>query len=224
MITTDQPTIFPNTVVVAVSSVEDGSMKDGAELMTPDAVRHRERFLQMCGMSPEQAAVHFADFSTDDYCVYREAAVGLMPGVDGVSTQAANQPILLPLADCVGVVMYDPKHHALMVSHLGRHSTEQQGGVKSVEYMAARYGSKPEELLVWLGPSPNDADYPLWKFNNRSFTEVLLDQLQQAGVRRSHIEVSSVDTATNLHYFSHSQFLKGKQAIDGRYAIAAILL
>lgn len=223
MITADQPTIFPETVVVAVSSVEDGSMKDGSELMTPEAVRNREQFLKRCGMSPERAAVHFADFSTDDYCVYKEATAGLMPGVDGASTQAVNQPILLPLADCVGAVLYDPIHHAMMVSHLGRHSTEQQGGVKSVGHMTDCYDSEPEELLVWLGPSPNSADYPLWKFNNRGFTEVLLDQLQQAGIRRSHIEVSSADTATNLHYFSHSQFLKGRQTVDGRFAIIAEL-
>ena len=224
MITADQPTIFPETVVIAVSSVEDGPMKDGSELMTPEAVRNREQFLKRCGMSPERAAVHFADFSTDDYCVYKEATAGLMPGVDGASTQSANRPILLPLADCVGAVLYDPIHHAIMVSHLGRHSTEQQGGVKTVEYMTDCYDSEPGELLVWLGPSPNGQEYPLWSFENRSFIEVLTEQLQSAGVQPRNIEVSTIDTATNPNYFSHSQFLKGKQTVDGRYAIAAILL
>lgn len=223
MIAADQSSIFPDTVSVAVSSVEDGSMKDGVELMTPEAVQNRAAFLERLRMPPAQAAVHFADFSTSDFCVYKEVVPGLMPGVDAASTQQPNQPILLPLADCVGAVLYDPVRHVLMVSHLGRHSTEQQGGVKSVEYMTRRYGAKPNDLLVWLSPSPNGTDYPLWAFQNRSFVAVLTEQLQTAGVQPQHIQASTVDTATNPHYFSHSQYLKGQQAVDGRYAIVAML-
>lgn len=223
MIVTNQPSIFPANVRVGLSSISDGSMKDGEELLTPDAVRNREAFLAMLAMQPERAAIFYADFTTDDYCRYGEAAPGLMPGYDGVSTARPGQPILLPLADCAGTVLYDPAHHALMVAHLGRHSTEQYGGVKVVEYMTRLYDTDPAELLVWLGPSPNSDDYPLHAFSNRSFTDILTEQLRSAGVMTSHIEVSTVDTATNPDYFSHSQYLKGLQTTDGRYAIAAVL-
>ena len=224
MITADQPTIFPDNVHIIVSSVGDGSMKDGADLLTPDAIQNREVFLTDHGMDPAKAAVFYADFSTDDFCRYGLAKQGLMPGFDGVSTHQINQPILLPLADCVGTVLYDPAHHAVMLAHLGRHSTEQQGGTKVVAYMATTYGSHPADLLVWLGPSPNGTDYPLHAFDGRSFTEVLTEQLLSAGVSRDHIEISQVDTSTNPHYFSHSQYLKGQQTIDGRYAVAVQLL
>ena len=223
MIAADQPTIFPANVQVAISSVEDGSMKDGIDLMTPKAVRNREAFLTSFSMSPQKAAVFFASFETDDYCVYEDAVSGLIPGVDGVATNRANVPILLPLADCVGAVVYDPAQHALMVSHLGRHSTEQDGGAKTIVHMTERYGSQPDNLLVWLGPSPNGTDYPLWAFNNRSFIDVLTEQLCAAGVKRRNVEISHVDTTVSPHYFSHSQHLKGLQEVDGRYAIVAML-
>lgn len=223
MIAADQPTIFPGNVVVGLSSTNDGSMKDGEDLQTPEAVQNRAAFLAKLGMSPDRAAVFYADFTTDSYCQYAEARAGLMPGLDGVSTAEPGQPILLPLADCVGTVLYDPVHRALMVSHLGRHGTEQFGGTKSVEYMTARYGSHPSDLLVWLGPSPNGTDYPLYAFDNRSFIDVLTEQLHGTGVVSRHIEVSAVDTSTNPHYFSHSQYLRGMQSTDGRYAIAAML-
>ena len=203
--------------------MSDGSMKDGAELLTPDAIRNREAFLTGLGMQPERAAVFYADFTTDDYCRYGEAVPGLMPGYDGVSTAQPEQPILLPLADCVGTILYDPLHHALMVAHLGRHSTEQHGGVKAVEYMSQTYDTNPAELLVWLGPSPNSTDYPLHAFADHSFTEVLTEQLHNAGVIDKHIELSTVDTSTDPHYYSHSQYLKGLQTTDGRYAIVAML-
>lgn len=223
MIAADQPTIFPATVRAAVSSIEDGSMKDGVNLMTPEAVRCRKAFLAKLSMPSDRAAIHFASFDTDDYCVYREATAGLMPGVDGAATDQRYQPILLPLADCTGAIIYDPVHHAVMVSHLGRHSTEQHGGVKSIEYMTHRFDSQPRDLLVWLSPSPNGADYPLWQFDNRSFSEVICEQLLTAGVTLERIEVSTVDTIRNRAYFSHSEFLKGNRQVDGRFAIAAML-
>lgn len=219
MIAADQPTLFPSVLHVAVSSMSDGSMKDGAELLTPGALRNRDAFLAALGMDPAKAAVFYADFDDDDFCHYAEATPGLMPGCDGVSTNKIGQPILLPLADCVGTVLYDPVRHAVMIAHLGRHSTEQEGGAKVVAYMADTYGSHPADLLVWLGPSPHGADYPLHAFDNRSFTDVLTGQLARAGVAAEHIEISTVDTSTNPQYYSHSQFLKGVQATDGRYAL-----
>ena len=224
MIAGDQPTLFPPNVAVALSSVSDGSMKDGTELLTTDAVRNRDSFLRDNGMNPRETAVFYADFNGQDFCHYGIASPGLMPGYDAVATNQTGKPILLSLADCVGTVLYDPRHEAVMVAHLGRHSTEQMGGTKVVEYMVGTYGTIPADLLVWLGPSPNGTDYPLYAFDNRSFTEVLCQQLRDAGVQQEHIEISSVDTSTNLQYFSHSQYLKGAQDTDGRYAVAVQLL
>lgn len=224
MIKADQPTIFPDSVRVAVSSVEDGSMKDGSNLMTPEVIRYREVFLQSVGMSPADTAVFFADYQTEDFRHYETARPGLMPGVDAAATNQPNRPMLLPIADCVATVLYDPVSHAIMVSHLGRHSTEQYGGIKSVKHMTATYGSRPADLLVWLGPSPNGGDYPLHAFDNRSFTDVLTEQLIRSGVQSDNIEISQVDTSTNPNYFSHSQFLKGRQSIDGRYGVAAMIV
>ncbi len=225
MIALDQPSIFPANVRVGLSSRDDGSMKDGVELMTIDAIRNREKFLEFLDMmSAQKAAIFAASFDSDDYCRYQLATPGLAVGVDAVATNEINQPILVPLADCTGAVLYDPEHHALMVSHLGRHSTEQFGGEKSVMYMQEKFGTDPAKLLVWLSPSPNGTDYPLWAFDNRSFNDVLTEQFVMAGVKPENIEASMVDTVTNPNYFSHSQFLRGQQSIDGRYAIAAQLL
>ncbi len=224
MIAADQPTIFPPRLQVVVSSVGDGSMKDGEDLLTPEAVQNRTEFLAKNNMGTENVAVFYADFATSDFCRYGAATPGLMSGYDGVATNQPGQSILLPLADCVGTVLYDPAHHAVMLAHLGRHSTEQFGGIKVVEYMAKTYNSSPADLLVWLGPSPNGASYPLHAFDDRSFTDVLTEQLQSTGVLAANIQVSAVDTSTNPQYFSHSQFLAGTQATDGRYGVAVQLL
>lgn len=197
-------------------------MKDGTDVMTPEAVQNRENFLSAVGMPPETATTFYATFDTDDFCRYHVASSGVQAGIDACVTSDANHAILVPLADCTGAVLYDPDHDVLMVSHLGRHSTEQFGGIKSVEYLQTQYDTNPSRLLVWLSPSPNQTAYPLWKFDHKSFRDVLTTQLQDAGVNAANIEVSNIDTATDHEYYSHSEFLKGNRQTDGRYAIAAM--
>lgn len=223
MIANHQPTIFPPNVIVGLSSVDDGSMKDGIELQTKSAVTNRSVFLQNLAMPVAQAATFYASFEGDEYCRYVSATPGLLSALDGVSTTQSMQPIMVPLADCTGAVLYDPVRHVLMVSHLGRHSTEQFGARKSVEYMVSKYGSVPTELLIWLSQSPSKESYPLFAFEGKGFKEVLCEQFRSAGVLTGNIEVSAVDTASDKAYFSHSEFLKGRRTSDGRYAIAAMM-
>lgn len=223
MIVEHQPTIFPSGIRVAVSSRADGSMKDGREVQTAEAIHSRRAFLQRNQFNDAAVATFSIVFDGDDFCRYDEARPGAAQSVDGLSTNQPGVTLALPLADCTGAVFYDPKIHAMMMSHLGRHSVEQDGARKSVQYMQKFYGSQPEDILVWTGPSPNGDAYPLWKFDNKSFQEVIFEQLQEAGILLRHIEQSSVDTITDDRYYSHSEFLKGNRSSDGRFMIAAVL-
>lgn len=223
MIRNDQPTIFGDKLIVGLSSVSDGNMKFIAE--NADTVTsNRSQFLQQCDISLRQTVVCQVTYDTTNFTRYD---VVLSPDyseiADALATNQRQLAIFLPLADCTGAVLYDQKQQAFMVSHLGRHSTELFGGRKSVEFMTQHFGSTPSDILVWLSPSPNGVDYPLWAFDNRSFSDVITEQLHEAGILRHNIEVSTIDTATDKNYFSHSEFLKGNQVEDGRYAIVAMM-
>lgn len=110
-----------------------------------------------------------------------------------------------------------------MLAHLGRHSVEQYGAKKCVAFMKDKFGSRPEDILVWVGPTPNGRDYPLRKRDNKSLRAAVLEDLASAGVAQENIEVCDVDTARSADYFSHSEYLKGNRAVDGRFAIVAKL-
>lgn len=206
-----------------ISSLEDGSMKDGPDMFTVSAIKNRNKFLEACHLPVDRSAVFYATFEGTDYCRYREAEPGMTMPADALVTRERDVPLLLPLADCTGAVLYDSRQHILMLSHLGRHSTEQRGATRSVAYLRENFGTNPVDLLVWLSPSPNGDAYPLWAFDNRSFKEVLGEQFRIAGVPEDSIELSEVDTITDPHYYSHSEFLKGNRSTDGRYAIVAMI-
>lgn len=142
---------------------------------------------------------------------------------DALMTTQPGIALFLPLADCVGAVLYDPTQKVLMLSHLGRHNIEQNGAYESVKYMQQNASTEPSKVQVWLSPSAGGENYPLHAFDNKSQQEVVIEQLLKAGIISSNIEASTVDTTTDSNYFSHSEFLKDDSQPQGRFAVVAMM-
>lgn len=147
---------------------------------------------------------------------------GDVPLADALVTTTPDLALFLPVADCVATTLYDEEHGVLMLSHLGRHSLEQQGGMKSVEYLIKNFNTHPEALKVWLGPAPSKETYPIFKLDNQGMKEAVFQQLQKAGVTFENITDNPADTATDERYFSYSEFLKGNKP-EGRIAMVAVM-
>lgn len=233
MIYTDQPIIFGDNLVVGLSSADDGNMK----LSRDDDNQTRDNqimFLDRLSIDTTQTTlVQVVYQDTTDFTRYHvidddQQGEGMLTAhsdmqADALVVARPDHALFLPLADCIGAVIFDPTNKVLMVSHLGRHSLEANGGVKSVQYLETEFGSSPEDLLVWLSPAVGGGSYPLQAFGNRSLHQVAVEQLEQAGVFLEHVEVSKVDTAESDSYFSHSEYLAGTQSSDERFAIVAMM-
>lgn len=235
MITTDQPKIFQGEIIAAVSSLSDGNIKKAnmpSEVIV-NVDRDREILLKNMGISMDQTVLVKISYDRDDFTRYHTAnsddqGKGILPGTDteiydALMTTQPGIALFLPLADCVGAILYDPTKKILMVSHLGRHNIEQQGALQSVGYMKDNAGVDPSNLKVWLSPSASKENYPLFAFDNRSQQDVVLEQLKTAGASGENIETANIDTTTSEDYFSHSQYLKDNSKPNGRFAIVAML-
>lgn len=232
MIQSHQPKLFNTILVYGLSSVQDGnqSTRRGD---TNEATANAARFLKKLGISPSQASMMSVTYDGSDFSRYheldlREQGAGLMDGhskiiCDALITTSPGHAIMLTLGDCCGAILYAPDKNVLMVSHLGRHSTEIDGAVKSVAYLRDAHDCDVAELIIWLSPAAGKNTYPLHARGGRSLHEELVRQFTCAGVAREHIEVCDVDTATHPDYFSHSQFLKDSTRPDGRFSIVAML-
>ena len=215
---------------VVYSTISDGSMKRvGEDTRTVDQNRHR--FLLQYDTNPERSVLVQLSYDSGNFCRYDvvdESAAGegmVRPGriADGLATQKKNLALFLPLADCNGVVLYDPEHAAIMVTHLGRHNLEQRGGQHSVEFMTHQFSADPSKLHAYFSPHAGAERYPLYAFDGRSIGDISRDQLVQAGLRHDNIVDAKIDTTDDDRYYSHSEFLKGNQQSDGRFAVLAML-
>lgn len=218
--------------LIEISTVQDGSMYIPEDPTNADVIKNRETWLAKFGLTLDDATRVYITYNRDNFTDYRAVTVsdhghGMRDNhlhlADGLVTKDPNIALFLPIADCVGTVLYDPVKHVIMLSHLGRHSLEQNGGQKSVAFLVDKYGSNPHDLLAWLSPAPSAEKYPVHAFDDKGLTDIAAWQLEKAGVQTKNITTSKIDTATDPNYFSHSEFLKGNKPNDGRFAMIARL-
>lgn len=217
---------------IYLSQVSDGNMKPDNMDEQLSVLDNRAKFLLKNNISPNDTSLVKISYDGDNYTRYlilgdEKKGDGIVRESDTIAdalvTTATNHALLLPLADCVGAAIYDETKNVLMLSHLGRHSLEKFGGVKSVEYLVKNFNVNPDNLLVWLSPAAGRENYPLSSFEDKSLQQVAKEQLASAGIRTSSVSASSIDTTKNDSYFSHSQFLSGKRKESGRFAVVAII-
>ena len=153
--------------------------------------------------------------SINDFSIAYPAAK--TPACDGLITRDSDLGILLPLADCLGVVVFDPKRRALGVLHAGRHNIEQNGPTKFIEFFCKSIGSNPTDLLLYFSPCARN--YRIFALDNATLPGAAREQFAEAGVLTQNIIDSAIDTVTSSNLPSHSS-----GDTDVRFAIVARML
>ncbi|HEU0266192.1 MAG TPA: laccase domain-containing protein [Candidatus Saccharimonadaceae bacterium] len=231
MIARDQPTIFPPEVVVRVSSVEDGTMSLRSLPEDPGEVwQNRKEFINMCGGDLDRTALVYITYEAsrtyEEYARAETIKPGLVAYDDGIADgllATSDIGLFLPVADCCAVVMYDTARRVMMMSHIGRQSIEVDGVRKSLDFMRAQANTAPHDIVSWLGPAVGKTNYPIYRRENRGLRELIVSDLEDAGVSARNIEVSPAVTDQNPDYFSHSEYKKSRRTSDGRFAVFAMM-
>ena len=127
----------------------------------PEAVvENRKRLAQVLGVDPNhltcgeqvhgvgvtrvtQELVGRGAFSWDDS----------IPDSDAIHTNLVNVPLLLLVADCVPVLIYDAVHHAVAVVHAGWRGAIAHIVERTIDSMHDAYGTLPSDCYLFIGPS-----------------------------------------------------------------------
>ena len=242
MIRTDQPTYFPPDLLIAVSSKDDGTMLNRiCGRHVAEVLDNRRRFCDQIGVKYDDVVYHvisydraqtfdnIAEVTETDTVKYNNEGIF----ADALYTETAGVGLFLPVADCIATVIYDPRRRALMLAHLGRHSTVAQLMSRAVQHFVER-GSQAKDLQIWMSPSITQKNYRMDYFDHASdinwqnFCRQTADGIYldmqgfnrslavQAGVPADNIVISPIDTADDPNYFSHSAGDTG-----GRFAVLA---
>lgn len=162
---------------------------------------------------------------------------------DGLITDRSGVALVIFSADCIPVLLYDPKKRVICAVHAGWRGTTAGIARKAVEKMAADYGCDPAHILAAIGPGisrchfETDRDVPdavravlgeedarrcvtdhgtgKYHVDLKRVNSILL---QRAGVQEANITVDPDCTACSTEkYWSH-RMVGGK-----RGSLAALL-
>lgn len=136
-----------------------------------------------------------------------------IPVSDGLVTKIENVGLLLPLADCLGIIVFDEEKNLLGLLHSGRHNIEENGPKKFIEFLKEKYKIDPKNLKIYFSPCAKN--YEIYKFENKKLPDVAEEQLVSAGVTPENILKSEIDTVTSENFPSNSNGDK-----TARFAIA----
>ncbi len=152
---------------------------------------------------------------------------------DGIITNKPNIPLMVMVADCIPVLLYDREKKVIGAVHAGRNGTFKSISKKAVTIMTKEFDSNPKDIVVSLGPSIHSCCYEVGEdladiakksFGDRyvikraeSFFLYLqtlnFAQLKSFGVKEKNIEISSVCTYCDKNYFSYR-----RDGVTGRFA------
>ena len=142
---------------------------------------------------------------------------GLAGQADALATGQPGLPLCISTADCLPVVLFDPRHRQLAAAHAGWRGTVQGVSPAAVQSLTGA-GSAPADLVVAIGPSIGaccyEVDAPVVESFQAAFPaaweawftpkgpgkwmldlwQANVDQLRQAGVRPERIEVLGLCT------------------------------
>jgi hypothetical protein len=197
---------------------------------------NRARAFLALGREPNSIAdlwqVHSADVIVADE---PRGAREYLAKADALVTDRPHVSLFLRFADCVPILLFDPKRHAVGVVHAGWRGTLLKASAAAVRAMTERYGSRPRDILAGIGPSIGPCHYEVGPevvaesravFNShadellvRVNHSIHLDlwaanarTLREAGVEQ--IEMSRMCTACrNDEFFSH----RGERGQTGRF-------
>lgn len=202
-----------------------------------------KRALQVFGRTPESifdvyqvhgAKAVCAEVPRQKYTPHQKA--------DIILTNKKGITLFMRFADCVPVLLFDPKHLVIGIVHAGWKGTVKQAVSVAISVMKKQYSSNPVEILAGIGPSickrhyevgsdviqfveyvfGNNASKILSKIDGKlNNPKALLDLwtanrliLERTGVRS--IEISNICTACHLEdWYSHRR----EQGKTGRFGV-----
>lgn len=143
---------------------------------------------------------------------------------DGLVTDVPGLCLTVFTADCVPLLLCDPRRRCIAAVHSGWRSTAMTIAQRAVETMVDHYGCRPEDILAAIGPSigpccfETDRDVPdamprwaaphirplggqRWRVDLKAIVALTLER---CGLARAHMDVSDHCTACRPDlYWSH---------------------
>ena len=169
----------------------------------------------------------FADQMHDDGVMILSERPNKKPETDAFITNKKGLPLMIKVADCQGIIMFDPETKTIAAVHSGWRGSVKNIIGKTIGKMKEKFGVKPENLLAGISPSlgPCCAEFsdpeselpefcrPFTKGKKVDFWALSLKQLSDEGVLVKNIENPRICTKCGDDCYSYRRGEDGRMAV-----------
>jgi hypothetical protein len=129
------------------------------------------------------------------------------PAGDALLTSVPGLVLAIRTADCLPILMADPRRQAVAAVHAGWRGTAAEVSIKAIEALRSHFGSRPEDLEVAIGPGICAGCYEVGPKVARRFGAWLPDLVDASGpvaldlaeLNRLHLLTAGVPPG-NVHF------------------------
>ena len=221
-----------NRVFYSFTDKNDGNLAFHVEDNEINVIKNRKNLALKLGYNYEDL-VYMNQIHSANIIVVDENSPKLVDNCDSIITRSKNLPLMVMVADCIPILMFDDKKGIIAAIHAGRNSTFLEISKKTAEVFIEKFSSNPEDINVVFGASIQKCCYEvsedLSKIVENSFGKEFVEnnyidlqginkkQLNDLGIK--NIEISNICTKCgDKSYFSYRKDKK-----TGRFAGIIIL-
>lgn len=137
-----------------------GTVGDSRE----NVVENRRRIYQVMGRQVESIYDVWQVHSADIICTDEPRPLSA-PHIkaDAILTNNPGITLFMRFADCVPILLYDPRKKVVGIVHSGWMGTVNKIAARAVQTMHEHYGSEPADILAGIGPSIGPDHYQVGK-------------------------------------------------------------
>ncbi len=130
-----------------------------------DAIANRRLLCGALAVPYDRLTVPGQKHTSNIYVVEPEkaSAAQRLDDIDGAVCDQAGLPILLHFADCVPIMIFDPRRKLLAVLHAGWRGTASGITTKGVKMLMDRFRCQKQDLVAAIGPAIGSCCYPTGK-------------------------------------------------------------
>jgi len=214
-------------IIYDFTTTKDGNLAFHTTDDEQNIIKNRQKLAQKMGYNYEKL-IYMNQIHSNNVQIVDENSPKLIENCDAIITNSKNLPLMVMVADCIPVLLFDEKRQVIAAVHAGRNSTFLKIVQITAQKMISKFSCKPKDIKAVLGPSIQKCCYEVSSeltlivknsfgvefVNNRNIDLQGINNklLNEIGIK--NIEISPICTkCSNKPYFSHR-----KDKNTGRFA------
>jgi len=204
-------------IIYDFTTTKDGNLAFHIGDDEQNVIKNRQKLAQKMSYNYEKL-VYMNQIHSNNVQIVDENSPKLIENCDAIITNSKNLPLMVMVADCIPILLFDEKKKVIAAIHAGRNSTFLKITQITAQKMIDKFSCKANDIQAVLGPSIQKCCYEVssklaFIVKNSFAAEFVNDRnidlqginkklLSEIGIK--NIEISPICTkCSNKSYFSY---------------------